>query len=250
MERSAVVARDKSLPVEEFKAPIAEHLRELRYRLIIVLLSLLVGVVIGWFGQEWIIRLFQAQVGRLVFFTPAEVFFTKLRIAFSLGLLITLPVLLLQAWLFVLPGLYPDEARLLRRAAPLAYILFHAGLAFGYFVIYPVALQFLLRIAQDGLEPTVSIAGHFNLFSGMILPFGILFQVPLVLYLAARLGLVSPLVLQRRRRHVVFWSVVLAALITPPDGATLFLVAGPMILLFELGLFMARRAAFQKESEV
>lgn len=235
---------------DRMKMPLVEHLRELRYRLIIVLCSVVVGVVVGWYGQDWLIDLFSAQVGRLVYFTPAELFFTKLRIALTLGLFITLPILLVQAWLFVVPGLYPHEARLVRRAAPLAYGLFLAGLAFGYFVVYPVAVDFLLGGSQEGLRAMVSVARHFELFTAMILPFGLIFQLPLVLYTVVRLGLLSPLVLQRRRRHAIFWSVFLAAAITPPDGVTFFLLAVPTVLLFELGLALARRAARRREVEV
>lgn len=235
---------------DQLKMPVVEHLRELRYRLIIVLLGLAVGVVVGWFGQDWLIDSFAAQVGRLVFFTPAEMFITKLRIAVTLGAFITLPILLVQAWLFVAPGLYPHEARLVRRVAPFAYGLFLAGLAFGYFAVYPTAVRFLLGSSQEGLRAMVSVARHFELFTAMILPFGLIFQLPLVLYTAVRLGLINSLVLHRRRRHVIFWSVFLAAAVTPPDGVTFLLLAVPTIFLFELGLSLARRAARHREGEV
>lgn len=224
-----------------------EHLKEMRARLIIVVLTFILGVVVGWFGQEWIISLFREQVGRLVFFTPAEMFLTKVRIAATLGLLVTVPVFLMQAWLFVMPGLYPHEVKLIRLIVPLAYGLFLAGLAFGYFVLYPTAVRFLMGLAMGSLQPTVSISSHFDLFTGMILPMGLAFEVPLVLYVLARLNLVSPLLLRRRRRHVIFWSFCLAAIMTPPDGATMFLIAVPMVLLFELGLYMARRATGARE---
>ena len=235
---------------EQMKMPVVEHLRELRYRLIVVLLSAAAGAVFGWFAQEPLVELFAVQVGRLVYFTPAELFVTKVRIAVVLGLLVALPVLLVQAWLFVAPALYPHEARLVRRVGPFAYALFLTGLAFGYFVVYPAALRFLVRSSPDGLGPLVSIAKHFELFAAMILPFGFVFQIPLVLYTAARLDLVSPLVLQRRRRHVVFWSVCVAAVITPSDGVTFLMMAVPTIFLFELGLALARRAVRRGEGEV
>lgn len=222
--------------------PIVAHLQELRARLLIVVAAIVAGAVVGWWGQALLIDLFSTQVERLAFFTPAELFVTKVRMAVSIGLVIALPVFLMQAWLFVVPGLYPHEARLLRRAVPAAFGLFVSGLLFGYALVYPVAVQALLGVGGGRLQPAVSIAEHFELFMAMTVPFGLAFQIPLVVPILARLGLVSPLVLRRRRRHVIFWSFVVAAVITPPDALSQVLLALPTILLFEIALRLARRA--------
>lgn len=227
---------------------VIDHLQELRRRLLVVAAAAVLGAAAGWKGQERLIDLFHAQVGRLAFFTPAELFVTKVRMACTIGLLAALPVFVLEAWRFVAPGLYPHEYRLLRRVLPAALCLLVLGLAFGCAVVYPAAVRFLVHAAAYGpLEPAVSLSEHFGVFLSLTLPFGLIFQVPLLLPVLARLGWVNPLVLRRRRRHVVFWSFLLAAVLTPPDVVMQFLLAVPLVFMFELGIRLARRAAAQRE---
>lgn len=228
---------------------VVEHLVELRRRLVIVLFSVVAGAVFGWYGQEWLIALFSKQVGRLVFFTPAEMFVTKLRMAATIGVFISLPVALAQAWLFVMPGLYPEERNVVRRCVPIAGCLFVLGTLLGYLAVYPFLLRVLLGMAGLEAAPAVSIADHFSLFLAAVVPFGLMFQVPVAIVVLVRLGLIDPLLLKRRRRHVVFWSFVVAAVISPPDVASQAALALPMILVFELGIRWARRILRRQQRE-
>lgn len=225
---------------------VVEHLAELRYRLLISLASLVGGGILGWYGVGWVLSFFASTVGQLVFFHPAEAFMTRIKIAITLGIIVAAPVILSQIWLFVMPALFPNERKMLVRYVPIALGLFVLGLFFGFFVIYPVALHFFLGVGQD-IAGAISVAEHFFFFVSMILPPGLAFQVPIVLYVMGRLGLINPLLLERRRRHVIFWSVVLAAILTPSDGISLFLLSLPLIGLFEIGLMLARRATKERE---
>lgn len=226
---------------------VVEHLAELRYRLLISLASLVGGGLLGWYGVGWVLNFFASTVGQLVFFHPAEALMTRVKIALTLGTVVSAPVILSQIWLFIMPALFPHERKILVRYVPIALGLFVLGLFFGFFVVYPVALRFFLGIGQD-IAGAISVAEHFSFFVSMVLPPGLAFQVPLVLHVLGRLGLVNPLLLQRRRRHVIFWAVVLAAVLTPSDGISFFLLALPLIGLFELGLMLARRATQARES--
>lgn len=237
-EHDALVAKEMT---------VVEHLAELRYRLLIGLASLIGGGILGWYGVGWVLEFFASTVGQLVFFNPAEAFMTRVKIAVTLGIVVAAPVILSQIWLFIMPALFPHERKILVRYVPIALGLFVLGLFFGFFVVYPVALRFFLGIGQD-MAGAISVADHFTFFVSMVLPPGLAFQVPVVLHVMGRLGLMNPLLLQRRRRHVIFWSVVLAAMLTPSDGISLFLLAVPLIVLFEIGLMLARRAAKERES--
>lgn len=221
---------------------LVEHLAELRLRLIVVLISFVLGAIVGWLGVPYVLDMFEQQVGRLVFFTPAEAFVTRLKIAAFLGLLITGPIAVAQAWLFVMPALFPHERRMLRAYVPISLGLFALGLLFGFYVIYPVALGFVLGVIGSDVQAAISVAELLTFFVGTTVPLGLAFQLPMVLLVVARLRLVNPLVLRRGRRHVIFWTFVLSAVVTPPDVVSQILLALPVLALFELGLCLARRA--------
>lgn len=234
-------ARDPMHSEKLMQMSVVEHLTELRRRLIIILVSFVLGIIAGWYGQTWLIQVFHQHVERLAFFTPAELFFTKLRIAITIGAVITVPIIFVQSWLFVVPALYPGEERFLRRLMPVAYVLFAAGVLFGYYVVYPTAVHMLLQAGNEQLLSAVSIADHVSFFTGMTIPFGFIFILPLALCVAVRFQFVNPLILRRRRRHVLFWSFVLAAMLSPPDIVTQLILAVPTVISFEIGVQAARR---------
>lgn len=238
--------RDEHNALAAKEMTVVEHLAELRYRLLIGLAGLVAGAVLGWYGVGWVLDFFASTVGQLVFFNPAEAFMTRVKIAVTLGTVVSAPIILSQIWLFVMPALFPHERKMLVRYVPIALGLFVLGLFFGFFVVYPLALRFFLGMGQD-IDGAISVAEHFSFFVSMVLPASLAFQVPVILHVLGRLGLINPLLLQRRRRHVIFWAVVLAAILTPSDGISLFLLALPLIGLFEIGLMLARRATKARE---
>lgn len=244
---------ERAAPVDgasEKTMTLVGHLTELRMRLFIVLGSLLVGAVVGWYGVDWVLDLFRERVGTLAFYSPAEPFLTRIRIAVTLGAVITIPVMLSQVWLFVMPALFAHERKLVARYVPVAFALFVAGLLLGFYVIYPLAVEFLLRTGAADAQLAISFSEHFSFFTTMILPMAIAFQLPLLMHAAGRLEILSPLIFQRRRRHVIFWAAVVAAMITPPDVVSMLLLAVPIILLFEVGIHLARRAAATRAREL
>ena len=227
---------------ERFEAQaraLVEHLEELRWRLIVCLLAFGAATAAGWFYVPDVLRYFSATVGRLIFVAPAEAFFARFKIAAGIGLVVSLPVILVQAWRFVLPALFPEEKRVLRSFVWIGVGLFAAGLAFGFFVAYPVSLAFFLGFGTEGLRPAIVISRHLGFFLGTTASFGLAFQLPLVVLALVRLGAVTPERLREMRRSAVFFAFVAAAALTPADAVSQILMALPLVGLYELAVLLA-----------
>lgn len=219
-----------------------EHLTELRRRIVISILALAVGTIIGWMLVPRMLEVFANDTGRtFVFVSPGEGFSSHLRLALVSGAFMAAPVMLLQAWYFVLPALFPHEQRLARQYMIPSLLLFVGGIAFGYFAVYPLALIFLLGFGGEQLEPVLSVARFVTFLIQLTLPFGLVFQFPVVLLVLVRLEMVSVQRLISLRKIVYFLSFVVATLLTPPDVASQVLMAIPIIILYELTLWQLRK---------
>lgn len=219
---------------------IVEHLGELRRRLIVSLGALAVGTVVGWFQSGRVIHHLARQVGRLVFFHPTEAFFAHLDIALGLGIVLASPVILGELWLFVVPGLLPKEASFFRRWVPLVIGLFVAGMAFGYLMVYPVALRFFFRMGRDML-PALAIQRYLGFLWTWIFPFGVMFELPLVLVVLAKLGVVTATRLRQGRKYFLFGAYVTAVFIAPSELVLQLLIAVPLLVLYELSIPIVAR---------
>lgn len=231
---------DAEYVLEEMTAE--EHLTELRRRLIITLVFLFIGSVGGWFLVPPLVTKFAADLARtFVFISPAEAFMSFLKVALAAGVAFASPIVVLQAWQFVLPGLFPHEQRVARAFIVPSLLLFFGGLAFAYFGVYPLALRFLLGFGGEQAEPVISIARFLTFFFGVTVPFGFVFQFPLVLVVLVRLRIFSATMLRRMRRFVYFASFVIGALLTPPDVASQIMMAAAIIVLYEGTMWFIRR---------
>lgn len=221
-----------------------EHLVELRRRLLICLGTLFVGSVIGWVAVPALLQRFAADVGRtFVFVSPAEAFSSHLKMALFVGLAMASPVILVQTWLFVLPALFPHEQKAARRYLVPSFTLFVIGIAFAYFAVYPIALRFLLGFGSEQVLPYISVARFLTFFISVTLPFGLVFQFPVVLLVLVQIEMVSMDTLHQWRRVVYFVAFVVGAILTPPDVASQIMMAIPIIGLYELTLWLMRRGA-------
>lgn len=219
-----------------------EHLVELRRRLIYSILCLIVGSIIGWLLVPTILAAFARDVGdSFVFLSPAEGFTTHLKIALLCGLFLALPVILYQAWQFILPALFPHERKLARQYVVPSVALFIGGVIFAYLAVYPLALIFLLGFSTSDVAPVMSIGRFITFFVSVTLPFGLVFQFPVILLVLVGLEIVSLQRLHAMRRVVYVGAFVVGALLTPPDVASQVLMAIPIIGLFELTLWRLRR---------
>jgi sec-independent protein translocase protein TatC len=237
----------------DFWSGIAPHLIELRNRLTKGLLGVLVGTIIGFWivNSSWLLgdtlpnllisHFVPAEI-KLQAIEPAELFVNYMRIALVIGVAIAIPVLVYQLIAFFIPGLLPNEKRILFTALPFVTELFLAGLAFGWFFTIPAALEFLFTFGTNNrIETQPTFASFISTVSTLLLWNGIIFELPAVIYLLARLGIVNTKMLSRTRRYAIVVIVIAAAIITPTgDPYNLMLLAIPMYLLYELGILLSR----------
>ena len=152
------------------------------------------------------------------------------------GLLLASPVIFYQIWLFVAPGLYRHEKRVLLPFAFLSSLFFLGGASFGYFVVFPPAFAFLLGYSNDFLTPMPAVREYFTLCLKMLVAFGVIFELPLFMVLLAKTGVVDVAFLRRHRRYAILLAFVIAAILTPPDVVSQCMMAGPIIILYEISI--------------
>lgn len=231
------------------------HLVELRERLLkavaavmIVLVALLpfANKLYAWLALPLIQRM--PQGGAMIATDVASPFLTPLKLAFFVSLLITIPIVLYQLWAFVAPGLYRHEKRLARPILVSSVLLFYLGCAFAYFFVLPAVFKFMAAVAPEGVSVMPDIARYLSFVLGLFLAFGLCFEVPVVVVILVALGLVTPAQLVEGRRYAIVGAVVIAAVLTPPDALSMIMLAVPMCLLYEVGIFGAR-ALVRRETD-
>jgi sec-independent protein translocase protein TatC len=231
--------------LDDSKAPLMEHLIELRRRLIwcALALALTFGVSI-YFARSIFAFLVQpllaAGQGRLIYTNIFEAFFTEIKVAFFAAIMLSFPIVATQIWQFVAPGLYAREKKAFRPFLIVTPILFLTGAALAYYVAMPVALHFLLGfegnvggVQQDALP---GVGNYLDFVTRFMFGFGVAFLLPVALMLMERAGLVTRQQLKGGRRYAILIAFVLAAILTPPDVLSQFLLAIPLIALYELSL--------------
>src|SRR5437870_881482 len=182
---------------------IVEHLEELRVRLLISLVAFGIATIVGYLFVERILALLLQPVGQVVFLAPTEAFFVRWWVAGIAGVFLSLPVILYQIWRFVAMGLTPTERRYTLSMIPVAAVLFVGGAAFAFLTILPFGIRFLLSYQTPNLVPMISIAAYTSFATAFVLSFGLLFQLPLVVVLLARLVIVTPAQLAAGRKYAL-----------------------------------------------
>lgn len=232
---------------EDEKLPFTSHLEELRKRLIICFVAVGVGFVLSYGFKERLFAILARplisamnQGERIVFTGLPEAFFTYLKVAFLSGIMLSAPVILYQFWMFVAPGLYQKERRLLLPIVFLSTVFFVGGALFGYFIVFPFGFKFFLGFATDTIQPLPSMKEYMGFASKMLLAFGLTFELPLVLTFCAKLGLVSVDFLKKNRKYALLLFFTGAAILTPPDVVTQIMMALPLMLLYEISIIGAR----------
>ncbi len=241
--------------------PLVVHLAELRDRLLrIVLAVALVFLALAPFSQELYTWLAQPLMRHLPEGTSmiatrvASPFLTPFKLTLVMAVMLAIPYIFHQIWGFVAPGLYRNERRLVLPLLVSSTVLFYLGVAFAYFVVLPVVFQFLTGVAPEGVAVMTDITEYLDFVLKMFFAFGLAFEVPVATVLLVRAGVVSPDDLAAKRPYIIVGAFVVGMLLTPPDVISQSLLAVPMLLLFELGLFFARRVKPEEgafaESEV
>ena len=220
---------------------ITGHLSELRTRIIRGVLSLSLGFGVCYFFQDYIFSLLlvHSEGLQLITVSPAELFMEGLKTSFLSGLFISSPVILYQLCAFLWPGLKDNERKYLFRGLIIGSGLFVLGVIFAYFVIIPAALGFLSGLTISGVKPMYTLNNYMSFVWTFLVLFGLSFQVPVVIFLFALLGIVKPESLRSKRKFCVILIFVVAALLTPPDVVSQVLMALPLLALYEIGIFGA-----------
>jgi sec-independent protein translocase protein TatC len=223
---------------------LVDHLSELRRRLFISILAVVIGAVIGFVLTPDAIRILKAPIPEPLYFpAPGGALFLQLKIALIIGLALASPVVLYELWSFVSPGLTPDERRTLRPWIPLAVLFLALGFGVAYFVL-PFAAGFLLGFAIPGLvEPLITADSYFGFVTTMFLAFGLVMQFPIVLVLLSKVGIVTVDQLRRNRRYVLLGIVIFAVVVTPGgDPFSPTIMALVMYPLYELTIRLVARS--------
>lgn len=234
-------------PNDDADMPLMAHFAELRTRFIRIFLAVIaVFLALVGFSRQ----LYDYISNPLVALLPSEAsliatdvasgFIAPIKLTFFVSLFISVPFIIAQIWGFISPGLYRHEKR---TALPLllsAIVLFYVGVAFAYFVVLVPALKFFVMFSPDNVLPMTDIQSYLDFVIKLFAVFGIMFEIPVATLLLVLMRVVSPQSLADKRRYIIVGCFFIAAIVTPPDGASMLMLAIPMCLLFELGLMIAR----------
>jgi sec-independent protein translocase protein TatC len=242
---------------DDAKQPFMAHLEELRKRLVACAIAVGVGFVAAYAFSE---RLFQVLImplkavmpegERLIFTNLPEMFFTYLKVAFLAGVLLMAPFIFYQLWMFVAPGLYQREKRYVIPFVVASTILFVGGSLFGYFVVFPFGFKFFIGFSNEYVKALPSVKEYFSLSIKLLFAFGIVFELPVVIFFLTKMGMVTPEALRRKRKYAILLAFVVGAILTPPDVITQFMMAGPLLVLYEIGIVVSMMARKKKEEKL
>lgn len=236
----AAVAERAELP----GMTLMEHLEELRKRIVHSAVYLAIGFFACWFFRDRIVNIFQAPLNKigksLVFTHPMDALNLDLQMALLGGAILASPFILYQVWLFIAPGLYQKERRFVVPFMSATVSLFLAGAAFGYFVVLPGVAKILILGFGHNFTPMVTIEDYSSFFLSIILGLGISFELPILIFFLAMLGIVSPRFLWKNMRYAILVVFLIAAIICPsPDPWTMCIYAVPMLALYMIGIGVA-----------
>lgn len=240
--------RADSKSTSDRQMPLEEHIGELRRRVIRLLILFLLFMVAGFFLADDVVLYLKnqpvaAQIPWVVL-GLTDAFKVYFLFSIVVGLVLTFPFALYQIWAFVSPGLTPRERRLTLSFIPAAVLLFLIGLAFGYFWLFPFMVQFMMNLAERlGAQEMYGMIHYFQFLITFVVPFGFVFQMPVLVLFLTRLQVISPQLLKRIRKYAYFALFVVAAVITPPDVFSHLLVTLPLIGLYELSILLSRLAS-------
>ena len=220
---------------------VVDHLQELRRRLIVVIVAVAAASLICYYFVDDLMKWIIQPAGKLYYLNPAEAFFAYMKLAVFAGFLLALPVVLYQVWAFTVPALTRSEKRLGMILIPCSVLLFFIGLAFAYFLVLPMALKFFMGFATDSLQPLFSMGQYLSFVLSMLLPFGFVFELPLLLLVLAKLGVISSDFLAGKRKLALLLAFVAGGVISPtPDLFGQIMIALPLLLLYEGSIWMVK----------
>jgi len=222
--------------------PFLDHLEELRWRLIKSILSILIGAAASFYFIDIIIEFLIKPTEGLKNAMDLQVlkvqgmFMIKWGIALLGGVVVSVPVLTYQLWKFIAPGLYIDEKKYIIPLILFTFLSFISGLVFAYMIVIPFSLSFFTSVGLEGIENNFSINYYFNFITWLMLGSGLIFELPVVVFILSIIGLLTPAFMRHYRRYAIVLILVISAFITPPDPVSLVLMSIPLLLLYEISI--------------
>lgn len=241
LQQDTYTETEAKLMQEASSMSVVDHLSELRTRLVIAIVAIIVGTLGAYYYVEDILQILVAPAGKLYYTKPTEAFFTYMKISLVAGCIVSSPVWFYQIWAFIVPALSKGEKKVTFMVVPTAVVLFVVGVLFSYYLVLPMAIQFFIGFGTDELQPLFSIGQYIDFVIAFILPFGITFELPLILIALGVLGILSSDRLREYRKMFILLAFIIGAAISPtPDMLSQTMIAGPMILLYEISYGVLR----------
>lgn len=240
--------------MEKNELTVIEHFVELRRRLVFIVVFFLLAMIGSFFLAEPLIVYLQqtdeAASLELNAFRLTDPLKIYMQIAFIIACVITSPFVLYQLWAFISPGLYEKEKKITLAYIPVSVLLFLSGISFSYFVLFPFIVRFMNQLGDRmEINQVIGINEYFHFLLQITLPFGLLFQLPVIILFLTRLGIITPDFLSRVRKYAYFILLVIGALITPPDVLSHMMVTLPLLLLYEVSICISKLAYRKKMKE-
>ena len=238
------------------KQPFLAHLEELRRRLVVCAIAIGIGFIICYIFSKQLFSFLILPLtkvlpadSQLIFTNLPEMFITYIKVALVAGIILAIPIIFYQLWMFLAPALYQKEKGYFIPFVFFSSILFVAGSLFGYFVVFPYGFKFFMSFATEDIQALPSVKQYFSFAIRLLLAFGLVFEMPVVVFFMTKIGLITPDSMKKFRKFAILSSFILSAILTPPDVATQIMMALPIIILYELSIFISQGVHSKKKEE-
>jgi len=238
------------------KQPFLAHLDELRKRLIVCAIAVGAGFAISYIFSKQLFSFLILPLTKvlpdestLIFTSLPEMFIAYIKVALIAGIILAVPVIFYELWMFVAPALYRREKRYVVPFVVFSTILFLVGSLFGYFVVFPYGFKFFIGFATEDIQALPSVKQYFSFAIRLLLAFGLVFEMPVAVLFLTKIGLITPESMKKYRKFAILGSFVLSAILTPPDVATQLMMALPIITLYELSILLSRGVYRKKQKD-
>jgi len=242
--------REKADDNPEKRMPFLDHLEELRWTILRSLIAVVLGAVVCYLFSREIVT-FLRSLGpedlKLIYLAPTEGFMIYIKVAIFSGLVLSMPYVVYEFWKFIVPGLLEKEKKLVPPIVAFTVLCFATGASFAALVIIPLGLKFLLSFQTDFLTASITIGKYLGFVVTIILVFGVVFELPVLSFFLTKIGILTPEFLRRNRRYGIVLIFIMAAVLTPPDIFTQLMLAGPLIMLYEISIWVSRMVKSKEE---